>query len=158
MKKIYEHNNLNTDWYNIWEKNNYFEPNYTKSKTYCITIPPPNITGKLHLGHAFQCTLMDILIRYYRMNQYSTLWKMGTDHAGIATQILIEQKLKNRLDKNLINYSMKWKKKSIKNIGKQLRTLGCSINWKTERFTLDKQFSYAVKKAFIKLYNENFHY
>jgi len=158
MKKIYEHNQLNKNWYNIWEKNNTFSPDYKKNKTYCITIPPPNITGKLHMGHAFQCTLMDILIRYYRMNQYSTLWKMGTDHAGIATQILIEQKLKNSKNKNFQKYSKKWKKKSIKNIKTQLKTQGCSVNWKTERFTLDKHFSYAVKIAFIKLYKEKLIY
>lgn len=156
MKKSFEHNNFSKNWYNIWEQNSAFEPNYKKNKTYCITLPPPNITGKLHMGHAFQCTLMDMLIRYYRMKNYSTLWKTGTDHAGIATQILIEQKIKNNADP--LKTALNWKKKSIKNIQNQLKMLGCSLNWKTERFTLDKHFSYAVKKAFITLYQENLIY
>ena len=157
MIELNKYKYLNNKWYNIWEKNKNFKPNYNKKKTYCITIPPPNITGRLHMGHAFQCTLMDILIRYYRMNEYSTLWKVGTDHAGIATQILIEQKLKNKKI-NFQTYALKWKKKARKNIRKQLKILGCSVNWETERFTLDKHFSYAVKKAFIQLYNEKLIY
>lgn len=156
MKKTFEPINFSKNWYNVWEKINAIKPNYTKNKTYCITIPPPNITGKLHMGHAFQCTLMDILIRYYRMKNYSTLWKAGTDHAGIATQILIEQKVKNK--DNYIKYALKWKKISAKSIKTQLKTLGCSLNWNTERFTLDNHFSYAVKEAFIRLYKENLIY
>ena len=95
MKKNYEYKNLTKNWYQNWIKKNIFEPKYEKNNTFCIVIPPPNITGRLHMGHAFQCTIMDLLIRYYRMNDYAVLWKMGTDHAGIATQLLIEQKIKN---------------------------------------------------------------
>ena len=120
MKKVYEHNKLSFDWYKAWEEKKAFVPNYDKNDTYCITIPPPNITGKLHMGHAFQCTLMDILIRYYRMKQLSTLWKMGTDHAGIATQLLIEKTF-GIIDLNKRkHYAYKWKKKSIKHIKKQI--------------------------------------
>ena len=154
MKKIYEHDKLSLNWYSVWERANAFIPDYNKSKTYCITIPPPNITGKLHMGHAFQCALMDMLIRYYKMNQFSTLWKMGTDHAGIATQLLIEKNFKTINLKDRYYYAYKWKKKSVKNIKTQLKLQGCSLNWNTARFTLDKHFSYAVKMAFIKLYND----
>lgn len=157
MNKIFDQKNMTKNWYLEWETKNYFIPDYKKTKNYCITIPPPNITGHLHMGHAFQCTIMDILIRFYRMNNYCTLWKMGTDHAGIATQILIEQKIKNK-NVNNIQYAQKWKKKSNKNIKAQLKKLGCSLNWKTSRFTLDKHFSYAVKTAFIKLYEEKLIY
>lgn len=135
-----------------------FSPNYNKIKQYCITIPPPNITGDLHMGHAFQCTLMDILIRYYRMIDYSVLWKMGIDHAGIATQLLMEQKFPGKDKLYLLKYSYKWKKKSLKKIKSQLSKLDCSLYFKTSRFTLDNHFSYAVKKAFISLYKDNLIY
>jgi valyl-tRNA synthetase len=158
MKKIFNEKQLSKNWYKEWENKNYFIPDYKKEKNYCITIPPPNITGTLHMGHAFQCTIMDILIRYHKMNNFCTLWKMGTDHAGIATQILIEQKIKENknIDKQL--YTEKWKKKSNKTIKKQLKKIGCALNWKTSRFTLDNHFSYAVKTAFIKLYEEELIY
>lgn len=138
--------------------NNEFSPNYIKCNKYCITIPPPNITGDLHMGHAFQCTLMDILIRYYRMIDYSVLWKMGIDHAGIATQLLLEKKFPNKDKHLLLKFSYKWKKKSFNKIKSQLFKLDCSLYFKTSRFTLDNHFSYAVKKAFIKLYNDNLIY
>ena len=161
----YNHKKIEKKWYKYWEKKKYFHPNYKLKEKYCITIPPPNITGNLHIGHAFQCTLMDILIRYYRMNNYSTLWKVGTDHAGIATQLMVEQALKekninkeNISKKNFIKEVKKWKKKSIKNINNQLKIIGCSVNWDSERFTMDKQFTKSVKNAFIKLYNENLIY
>lgn len=158
MKKIFDEKKLSQDWYKEWEKKKYYIPDYKKEKKYCITIPPPNITGNLHMGHAFQCTLMDILIRYYKMNDFCTLWKMGTDHAGIATQILIEQKIKYKEEVNKNKYAYKWKKKSNKNIKNQLKKIGCLLNWKTSRFTLDHHFSYAVKTAFIKLHEDNLIY
>lgn len=158
MKKTFDYKNLSKNWYKEWENKNYFIPDYKKTKSYCITIPPPNITGTLHMGHAFQCTLMDVLIRFYKMNNYKILWKMGTDHAGIATQILIEQKIKNNINIDKILYTNKWKKIANKKIKNQLKKLGCALNWKTNRFTLDKHFSYAVKTAFIKLYNDNLIY
>lgn len=139
-------------------KCNEFSPKYTKCNKYCITIPPPNITGDLHMGHAFQCTLMDILIRYYRMIDYSVLWKMGIDHAGIATQLLLEKKFPDKNISSLLKFSYKWKKRSFNRIKSQLSKLNCSLYFKTSRFTLDNHFSYAVKKAFIDLYNDNLIY
>ncbi len=158
MNKIYDHTDLNKNWQVVWKKKKQFLPNYNNNNKYCITIPPPNITGKLHMGHAFQCTLMDILIRYYKMNGYCTLWKLGTDHAGIASQILIEQKFKCNNKSTLQKYSLKWKKRGIIKIKNQIDNLGFLVNWNTSRFTLDKHFCYAVKTAFIKLYNENLIY
>jgi len=163
---LLKYNPINTKkWYTYWIKNKFFLPDYNLEKKYCITIPPPNVTGNLHMGHAFQSTLMDILIRFYRMNKYSTLWKVGTDHAGIATQITVENKLKiNNISKKslgrekFIKHVLLWKKTSVKNIRSQLKELGCSINWNTERFTMDKNFSYAVKTAFIQLYEEGLIY
>lgn len=158
MKNTFEEKKISKDWYKDWENKKYFVPNYKKEKKYCITIPPPNITGSLHMGHAFQCTLMDILIRYHKMNNFCTLWKMGTDHAGIATQILIEQKIKENKNIDKTKYTEKWKKKSNTRIKKQLKKLGCLLNWQTSRFTLDNHFSYAVKTAFIRLYEEKLIY
>ncbi|HIH2762824.1 MAG TPA: valine--tRNA ligase [Candidatus Azoamicus sp.] len=158
MKNTFEEKKISKNWYKDWEDKKYFVPNYEKDKKYCITIPPPNITGSLHMGHAFQCTLMDILIRYHKMNNFCTLWKMGTDHAGIATQILIEQKIKENKNIDKIKYTEKWKKKSNTRIKKQLKKLGCLLNWQTSRFTLDNHFSYAVKTAFIRLYEEKLIY
>lgn len=158
MKNIFEEKIISQNWYKNWENKKYFIPDYKKEKKYCITIPPPNITGSLHMGHAFQCTLMDILIRYHKMNNFCTLWKMGTDHAGIATQILIEQKIKDNKNIDKKKYTEKWKKKSNIRIKKQLKRLGCSLNWETSRFTLDNHFSYAVKTAFINLYEEKLIY
>lgn len=156
--KNYDYKNLNIKWSLIWKKKKYYLPNYSLKRQYCIVIPPPNITGKLHMGHAFQCTLMDILIRYYKMNNYSVLWKLGFDHAGIATQILLEQKFDSKNKIYLFKKAIKWKKKAIKKIENQLSTLGFLLNWDTKRFTLDKHFSYAVKTAFIRLYNEKLIY
>ena len=90
MDKSYDPKSIEVDWYNRWEKNNYFSPN-GKGTSYCIMLPPPNVTGSLHMGHAFQQTLMDILIRYHRMSGNDVLWQCGTDHAGIATQMVVER-------------------------------------------------------------------
>lgn len=149
-----------------WQKNNCFSPNYKLNKKYCIVIPPPNITGNLHMGHAYQCTLIDILVRYKRMTNHCVLWKMGTDHAGIATQMLIEKNFKENNINNtqkkkykiLYENANKWKKQSILNINTQLKELGCSLNWKTQRFTLDKNFIKSVNTAFITLYEEKLIY
>merc|ERR1711990_473877 len=127
IKQIFDHKNLESKWYKIWEKNNYFIPS-GNGKHFCIMIPPPNITGNLHMGHAFQNTIIDTIIRYYRMKGYKVLWQMGTDHAGIATQMLLENKIlkerkKSRSDilkKEFLEYINKWKKKSIKNIFYQM--------------------------------------
>lgn len=157
MNSIYNHNSID-NWPKIWKDKKQYRPNYKLKNRYCITIPPPNITGKLHMGHAFQCTLMDILIRYYKMRQFSVLWKFGTDHAGIATQILFDQKLDMQNQYNGSYKTFKLQKYAIKKIKKQITKLGFLVNWDTSRFTLDKHFSYAVRTAFIELYNDGLIY
>lgn len=158
MNSSYNHKEHSKNWTDVYKEKKYYLPNYKLPYAYCITIPPPNITGRLHMGHAFQCTLMDILIRYYKMCGYNTLWKFGTDHAGIATQILLEQRF-NSKDIDLLKVKANsWKFEAISNIKDQMKNLGFFINWNTPRFTLDNHFSYAVKHAFIKLYKDNFIY
>lgn len=160
MKKIYDFKSIDTKWKKIWlDKRFYaFDKVNFNNNIFSIVIPPPNITGRLHMGHAFQCVVMDFLIRYHKMKGFMVLWKAGCDHAGIATQILIEQKFSNLSKKGLYSSIVKWKKKSIKNIKKQMYDLGFLLNWDTFRFTLDKGFSYAVNSAFISLYNDGLIY
>lgn len=160
MKKIYDFKSIDTKWKKIWvDKRFYaFDKVNFNNNIFSIVIPPPNITGRLHMGHAFQCVVMDFLIRYHKMKGFMVLWKAGCDHAGIATQILIEQKFSNLSKKDLYSSIVKWKKKSIKNIKKQMYDLGFLLNWDTFRFTLDKGFSYAVNSAFISLYNDGLIY
>lgn len=164
MNKIYISENIEKFWYQNWINNNIFKKN-NKKKPYCIMLAPPNITGNLHMGHAFQNTLIDILIRYNIMRKNNTLWQGGTDHAGIATQIIVENKLlKENIKKNIIgrkkfiDFAWKWKKTASKNIINQLQILGCFINWKRTCFTMDNKMSYAVQTAFIKLYKEKLIY
>ncbi len=150
--------------YNFWLKNKLFNPKkiYKNKKSFSIIMPPPNITGNLHIGHAYQQTIMDIIIRYKKMSGYNTIWIMGTDHAGIITQIIVENYLKkkkiNYSKKKLIKELWKWKNKYENKINKQTKLLGSSIYWKKTRFTLDKNFSYSVNKAFIKLYKKKLIY
>ncbi len=149
--------------YKYWIKNKLFNPKkiYNK-KNFSIIMPPPNITGKLHIGHAYQQTIMDIIIRYKKISGFNTLWIMGIDHAGISTQIIVENYLKNKkkknYGKNLKKELWKWKKKYEKKIYKQTKILGSSIYWKKTSFTLDKNFSYSVNKAFILLYKKKLIY
>ncbi|CAL4322493.1 Valine--tRNA ligase [Buchnera aphidicola (Thelaxes suberi)] len=167
MEKIYNPKAIEFLTYNIWEKNGYFLPHGDTSKdSFFIAIPPPNITGGLHMGHAFQYTIMDILIRYNRMLGKNTLWQMGLDHAGIATQILVEKKIFKEERKNKFSYSKydflkkiwQWKKESETTIFYQMRRLGSSVDWSTTKFTLDESISNAVTEAFIKLYNDKLIY
>ncbi|MGK2897052.1 MAG: valine--tRNA ligase [Candidatus Makana argininalis] len=166
MKKKYNFEIIEKDLYHEWETKGYFKPNNKLNKSYCIILPPPNITGYLHIGHAFQHTIMDILIRYNRMKGRNTFWQIGTDHAGIATQILVEQKIYLKEGKRIKDYNRKdfikkiweWKKKYGNKITNQIRRLGSSVDWNKERFTMDSKMSYAVKKVFIKLYNDNLIY
>ncbi|MFI4853211.1 MAG: valine--tRNA ligase [Candidatus Makana argininalis] len=166
MKKKYNFEIIEKNLYKEWKKNGYFKPNNKLNKSYCIILPPPNITGYLHIGHAFQHTIMDILIRYNRMKGKNTLWQIGTDHAGIATQILVEKKIYLDEGKRITNYNRKyfikkiwkWKKKYGNKITNQIKRLGSSVDWNSERFTMDDKMSYAVKKVFIKLYNDNLIY
>ena len=150
--------------YEKWEQSGIFKPG-EKGIPYCIALPPPNVTGSLHMGHAFQDTLMDILIRYKRMSGRKTLWQGGTDHAGIATQIVVERQLesagKSRQEigrEKFVEAVWDWKKKSGGTISKQLRRMGSSIDWSRERFTLDDDLSLAVRQVFVSLYSEGLIY
>jgi len=161
----YNHTNIEKEIYNYWEKNNFFKPKKNNKKHFSIVIPPPNVTGSLHMGHALNNSLQDLLIRFYRMNGYETLWQPGTDHAGIATQAVVEKKLlekgirKDQLGREkFINEVWKWKKESGDQILNQLKKLGCSCDWSKNRFTMDRDLSEAVTKTFVKLYNEKIIY
>ena len=166
MKKNFEPKLIEKSWYQEWEKSGYFKANpNSKAQPFCIMIPPPNVTGTLHMGHGFQITLMDALIRYKRMSGFDTLWQVGTDHAGIATQMVLERKLESqglsRKDigrEEFINKVWEWKEISRKEIARQLRKLGASVDWSREAFTMDSAMSNAVKEVFISLYEENLIY
>lgn len=153
--------------YQHWEESGYFKPNGDKSQpSYCIAIPPPNVTGSLHMGHAFQQTIMDALIRYHRMQGNNTLWQSGTDHAGIATQMVVERKIAAEENKTRHDYGRdafiekiwQWKAESGGSITKQMRRLGDSVDWERERFTMDEGLSNAVKEVFVRLYQEDLIY
>jgi len=161
----YNHISIENEIYNYWEKNNFFKPKKNNKKHFSIVIPPPNVTGSLHMGHALNNSLQDLLARYYRMKGYETLWQPGTDHAGIATQAVVE---KNLLSKGIkkddlgrekfIEQIWKWKKESGDQILNQLRKLGCSCDWSRNRFTMDEDLSKAVIKTFVKLYQKKLIY
>ena len=164
METTYNPQTIEQHWYNTWEDKGYFTPQ-PADESYCIMIPPPNVTGTLHMGHAFQDTLMDILIRYNRMQGKSTLWQAGTDHAGIATQMVVERQLaqenKTRHDlgrEAFIERIWDWKAQSGGHITKQLREMGASLDWQHERFTMDDGLSDAVREVFVKLYEEGLIY
>ncbi len=164
MDKIYNPHGIEQRWYQHWENNNYFAPSGADTP-YCIMIPPPNVTGTLHMGHAFQDTLMDTLTRYHRMQGNNTLWQMGTDHAGIATQMVVERQLaaqgKTRHDlgrDKFIEEVWKWKAESGNHITRQLRRMGASVDWSRERFTLDEGLSKAVTEVFVRLHEKGLIY
>jgi valyl-tRNA synthetase len=168
MIEKYDPKQIESNWYNKWETAGYFSPsdNGTKSdETFCIMLPPPNVTGSLHMGHAFQDTIMDVLVRYNRMQGKKTLWQCGTDHAGIATQMVVERQLLadgiKRTDlgrEKFLEKVWEWKEKSSGTIQSQIRRLGASVDWETERFTMDEGLSKAVQKQFIDLYDEGLIY
>jgi len=150
--------------YQRWEANNAFAARESET-AYCIAIPPPNVTGSLHMGHAFQDTIMDLLTRYHRMKGDQTLWQGGTDHAGIATQMVVERRLAmdgvNRHDlgrEKFIEKIWEWKQESGGTITRQLRRMGAAIDWSRERFTMDDGLSSAVQDVFVKLYDEGLIY
>lgn len=160
----YNSEEIESKWYPIWEQSGYFKPT-NKQDSYSIFLPPPNVTGTLHMGHGFQHTLMDALIRYHRMKGYSTLWQPGVDHAGIATQMVVERNLEteglNRKDMGreaFLNKVWEWKNYSGDTITKQMRRLGASCDWSRERFTMDDGLSNAVKDVFVSLYEEGLIY
>ena len=164
MDKTYNPNAIEQRWYKTWEENGYFAP-AGGEQAYCIMLPPPNVTGTLHMGHAFQHTLMDILIRYHRMKGDNTLWQPGTDHAGIATQMVVERQLgeegKTRHDlgrESFVERVWQWKEHSGDRITEQMRHLGTSPDWSRQRFTMDEGLSEAVVQVFEQLYDEGLIY
>ncbi len=164
MDNIYSPQDIESKWYKIWENHNHFNPQGNQSP-YCIMLPPPNITGSLHMGHGFQHTLMDILIRYHRMRGDCTLWQPGTDHAGISTQLVVERQLeaqglirKQMTRAEFLQYVWEWKNTAGMQITQQMRRIGSSTDWTRERFTMDEPLSAAVQKVFIQLYNEQLIY
>ncbi len=165
MMQKYDPAAIETKWYQHWEENGYFQPRGDGENSFCIMIPPPNVTGTLHMGHAFQDTIMDALVRYHRMKGDKTLWQPGTDHAGIATQMVVERQLNaqglTRHDlgrEKFIEKVWEWKQQSGNTITRQLRRLGASCDWSRERFTMDEGLSAAVQEVFEKLYDEGLIY
>lgn len=162
----YEASTTEAKWQQYWEENQIFKASPEKGgKTYCIVIPPPNVTGSLHMGHAFEASLIDALIRYHRMKGYNTLWLPGTDHASIAVQNILDKQLKqektNRFNlgrEKFLERAWKWKEESGGTIVNQLRRLGVSVDWTRERFTMDEGLSKAVLEAFIQLYEQGLIY
>ena len=166
LAKSFEPRDIEQRWYQHWEQSGYFRPSMDASRpAYCIMLPPPNVTGTLHMGHAFQHTLMDALIRYHRMQGDNTLWQPGTDHAGIATQIVVERQLDAKGEsrhalgrETFLKKVWEWKEHSGSTITRQMRRLGTSCDWSRERFTMDAGLSEAVIEVFVSLYNEGLIY
>ncbi|MGZ8184528.1 MAG: valine--tRNA ligase, partial [Methylobacter sp.] len=181
MEKTYAPHSIEQRWYQTWEEKGYFTARdgayagnlpgagsaaaKPDGESYCIMIPPPNVTGSLHMGHAFQDTIMDALTRYHRMKGYSTLWQPGTDHAGIATQMVVERLCNaeglTRHDlgrEKFLEKVWQWKEESGGTITRQLRRMGSSLDWDKERFTMDEGMSDAVQEVFIRLYEEGLIY
>ena len=165
LDKKYDHLSIECGKYGFWKDNNYFQAGDLSKEPFTIVIPPPNVTGKLHLGHAWDTTLQDIIIRYKRMDGYDALWLPGMDHAGIATQAKIDKKLKElgynprSMDREeWLKYAWEWKDEYAKTIHEQWAKLGLSLDYSKERFTLDEGLSDAVKKVFVDLYNEGLIY
>ena len=160
----YIHSEVESKIYSYWEKNSLFKPKKNKKK-FSIVIPPPNITGRLHMGHALNNSIQDLLTRYHRMNNYETLWQPGTDHAGIATQAIVEKKLENDgVKKNdlgrekFIEKVWDWKNEYGEIIINQLKKLGCSCDWSRTAFTMDENLSKSVLKVFVDLYKKKIIY
>jgi len=166
LAKSFEPHAIEEKWYPIWEERGYFKPDYRPgAPAYCIQLPPPNVTGTLHMGHAFQQTIMDLLIRYHRMTGANTLWQLGTDHAGIATQIVVENQLKlegtSRHDlgrEAFVDRVWAWKEESGSTITRQMRRMGTSGDWSRERFTMDDGLSAAVLETFVRLFDDGLIY
>jgi len=164
MEKTYNPKHIEPHWQERWEKHQYGKPS-GKGTPYCIMLPPPNVTGTLHMGHGFQHTLMDALIRYHRMQGYNTLWQGGTDHAGIATQIVVEQQLikqgqsRHGLGREkFVEHVWAWQEKSGDTITQQMRRLGLSLDWSRLRFSMDEDINTATIEAFARLYKEGLIY
>jgi len=166
LPKTYDPKEVETRWYTFWEANGHFRPDLAAdASSFAIMIPPPNVTGTLHMGHAFQDTLMDALTRYHRMQGNKTLWQPGSDHAGIATQMVVERQLEqegqSRHDlgrEAFVDRVWQWKETSGNVISQQLRRMGASADWSRERFTMDDGLSQAVNEVFVRLFHEGLIY
>ncbi|MCX7959030.1 MAG: class I tRNA ligase family protein, partial [Deltaproteobacteria bacterium] len=167
LDKNYNPAEIEKRWYDFWIKNNVFSPdkNSKQNRRFSIVIPPPNVTGSLHMGHALTVTIEDIFVRWHRMRQERTLWLPGTDHAGIATQMVVERELakegisrQNLGRDEFLKRVWDWKNRYGNRIIEQLKLLGASCDWSRLRFTLDEQLSRAVIRAFVTLYNEGLIY
>ncbi len=166
IEKKYDPSEAERRIYDMWESKGLFKPTVSENENFSIVMPPPNVTGSLHMGHALNTTLQDIIVRYQRMKGKNVLWQPGTDHAGIATQMVVERNLQS--EKNIsrrdlgretfVNEIWKWKEKSGGTITEQLRRLGASCDWSRERFTMDEGLSKAVIKVFVELYNDGLIY
>ena len=164
LPKTYNPNNVEEKWYDLWQTNKIFSPD-EREDTYTIMIPPPNVTGILHLGHVLNNTIQDILIRKAKMEGKNTLWVPGTDHASIATETKVTAKLKkNGINKKdigrdeFLKHAWEWTDEYGGIIIKQLKRLGCSCDWDRQRFTMDDSYYKSVIKTFVKLYNEGLIY
>ncbi len=165
LAKTFDPAAIEARWYAHWEESGAFRPDRPTAEPFTIVNPPPNVTGSLHIGHALDNTLQDVMVRYERLRGKDALWVVGTDHAGIATQMVVERQLEERQDKRT-NYSREefvakvweWKEESGGTITRQLRRLGCSMDWSREQFTMDPHFSAAVTKVFVDLYNQGLIY
>ena len=165
LENKYNHLNVEKDKYEIWKNRGYFNCGDKTKKPYCIVIPPPNVTGKLHLGHAWDTALQDIIIRFKRMQGYDCLWLPGMDHAGIATQAKVDARLRSEginprslTREEWLKHAWSWKKEYADSIHKQWAELGLSLDYSKERFTLDEGLNYAVRKVFVDLYNKGLIY
>lgn len=166
LAKSFEPQNIEHKWESLWEKHHLFKPTLDQTKdSFSIQLPPPNVTGTLHMGHAFNQTIMDALTRYHRMKGLNTLWVPGSDHAGIATQIVVERQLQEQKQsrhdlgrKNFITRVWEWKEQSGSTITQQMRRMGASVSWDHEYFTMDDNLSQAVIKCFVQLYEEGLIY
>ena len=165
LENAYNPGEVEQGMYQRWEDNGYFQPKYNSDESFSIALPPPNVTGSLHMGHGFNNAIMDSLTRYHRMLGDNTLWQPGTDHAGIATQMVVERRLNaegiKRTDltrEDFIDKVWEWKEESGGNITRQIRRLGSSVDWSRERFTMDEGLSNAVKEVFVRLHEDGLIY
>ena len=165
LENAYNPSDVENGIYQVWEDKGYFQPSYDKKQSFSIALPPPNVTGSLHMGHGFNNAIMDTLTRYHRMLGENTLWQPGTDHAGIATQMVVERQLNaqgiKRHDlgrEKFLEKIWEWKAESGGNITRQIRRLGSSVDWSRERFTMDDGLSNAVKEVFVRLYQDGLVY
>ena len=165
LENAYNPSEVEAGMYQGWEESGYFQPTFDKDESFSIALPPPNVTGSLHMGHGFNNAIMDALTRYHRMDGDNTLWQPGTDHAGIATQMVVERRLEaqglKRRDmtrEDFIDKVWEWKEESGGNITSQIRRLGSSVDWSRERFTMDDGLSNAVKEVFVRLFDDGLIY